>query len=158
MSAAAPAPALRIIGIGQSLRGDDGLGPAVIERLRDAALPPAVELRTHGGETAGLIELWRGLPAVFVVDALRGVAPGLVHCFEVGAALPATVSRGSSHTLGLAAAVGLADALGERPATLRIYGLAGVDFRLGAGLSAPVRAQLDALCARILADAGAWCG
>jgi len=41
-----------ILGLGNSLRGDDGVGPAVIDWLDQQSLPPGVE--AIDGGTAGL--------------------------------------------------------------------------------------------------------
>ena len=49
-------------------------------------------------------------------------------------------------------AVAFAQALGQLPEELALYGIAGRDFALGADVSPPVRAAVPAVVARILAD------
>ncbi|MGZ4244637.1 MAG: hydrogenase maturation protease, partial [Solirubrobacteraceae bacterium] len=59
-----------VIGVGNELRGDDGAGPLVMRRLRDAGLEVAV---CHGGTE--LLDLWHGASAAILVDAVATGAP-----------------------------------------------------------------------------------
>jgi len=59
-----------VIGVGNSMRRDDGAGIAVVERARPL-LPPGVEVRTLGGETTSLLDAWEGAGLAVVVDAVR---------------------------------------------------------------------------------------
>src|SRR5919198_693630 len=71
-----------IAGVGNLLRGDDGFGPAVVERL--GALPAGVHaIETGIGGMALLQELMGGWDGLVVVDAVdRGAAPGSVFVLE----------------------------------------------------------------------------
>lgn len=151
-AAAAPA-AVCVIGIGQPFRRDDGVGPAAVERLR-ACLPAAAEVRTHDGEPAGLLELWRGRALVIAIDATRGGGPpGTLRRWAADeAALPDDETFTSTHGFGLAQAVALGRALGALPERLVIYGMAGAEFGMGEGLSPAVAAALDALTRRVAAE------
>jgi hypothetical protein len=52
-----------VIGVGNPYRRDDGVGPAVIERLRRQGLD-GVTLAESDGEAAALIMLWERLPCM----------------------------------------------------------------------------------------------
>jgi hydrogenase maturation protease len=68
-----------VIGCGNLLRGDDGVGPILIRRLAESGVPAGVRL-VDGG-TAGLDTAFamRGARRVRLVDAARtGAAPGTV--------------------------------------------------------------------------------
>lgn len=69
-----------IIGCGNLLRGDDGVGPILIRRLWELGLPPGV--RVADGGTAGMDVAFkmRGADQVILVDACRtGEAPGTIY-------------------------------------------------------------------------------
>jgi len=69
-----------IIGCGNLLRGDDGVGPILIRRLWEIGLPKGV--RVADGGTAGMDVTFqmRGADRVIIVDACRtGAAPGTLY-------------------------------------------------------------------------------
>lgn len=65
-----------IIGIGNTLRQDDGLGPAVVERLRSQLADSRVELLEVQSLTPELAtNIWKARRVIFV-DASEALAPG----------------------------------------------------------------------------------
>jgi hydrogenase maturation protease len=68
--------------VGNVLRGDDGFGPAVAERLSD--LPEGAEVVETGiGGIALLQELLAGCDGLVLIDAVdRGVEPGTVFLID----------------------------------------------------------------------------
>jgi len=156
MSAVGVAPIV-IIGIGNSMRRDDGVGLASIAHLqREAPLTNAssVEVRTLDGEPARLIEAWKGRQRVVVVDAARvGSTPGAIHRIEVGVdELPDWANVASSHSAGLAEAIALARALDALPEELIIYGIEPADVSMGEGLTAAVESAVPELIDRITVE------
>lgn len=125
-----------VIGVGNALRCDDGVGPAVAERLAAAGW----RTLTLSGEGAGLIEAWSDEPWVIVVDAARSGAPaGTVRRFEaVTEILAGGLFHYSSHQFGLAEAVETARALGRLPERLTIFAVEGAEFAQGTTISPPV--------------------
>jgi hydrogenase maturation protease len=141
-----------VIGVGNPLRHDDGVGHAVARAIRAAS--PATSVIEMEGEGAALIEAWTGAGLVIVIDAVRsGSAPGTVHRFEPPEdPLPATLSSTSTHAFGLPAAVELGRTLGQLPRRLVVYGIEGVDFTAGEGLSPEVEAAVGTVRARVQAE------
>jgi hydrogenase maturation protease len=86
------------------------------------------------------MSLWTGFDDVVLVDACRGAGPpGSIHRIDPGAAHRiATLQHASTHSLGLAAAIGLARALGTLPSRLVIYAIEARDCAEGEGLSPEV--------------------
>ncbi len=142
-----------VIGIGNEFRRDDGIGPAVLARLRGQA-PAAVKLLVSDGEPAGLIEAWSGADLAVVVDAVQAdpAVPGRLHRLVLDEAAPLDPRQVSSHGLSLGDAVGLARALGRLPGRLIVHAVEAADLRTGPGLSPPVAAAAGALVAAVLAD------
>lgn len=128
-----------VIGVGNPYRSDDGVGPYVVDLLRDKELAGA-ELRYSLGETAELIELWDGVPLAIVVDAVRArpAHPGRVHHLAVPDVHTERIRAASSHGLDLGEAVELARVLDRLPGRLELYAIEVDDVGIGQGLSAPV--------------------
>ena len=76
----APALAMRIVvlGVGNILLSDEGLGVRIVERLPlSYSLPPEVELFAGGTCGMEMLENLEGLDALIMIDALRaGKPPG----------------------------------------------------------------------------------
>ena len=98
-----------IIGCGNRQRSDDGAGILVAERLRDLG----IRAETRSGEAADLIEAWRGADDVIVVDAVVTGAPvGTVQAWDARQPLASVRTTASTHGLGVAEAIELAQVLG----------------------------------------------
>jgi hydrogenase maturation protease len=140
-----------VIGVGNPYRRDDGVGPAVIERLRER-VPADVRLEESEGEPSHLLELWTEADLAIVVDAVHTAeaCPGRIHRRRVDRLEPAGGSA-SSHRVDLGDAVALASALDRMPGSLVLYGIEVVDTSYGAGLTAPVETAADEVAGAILA-------
>ncbi len=135
---------IAVIGVGNDYRRDDGVGWAVIARLRERPLPPDAVLATCDGDPGRLIGLWEGARLAVVVDAAHAhpVTPGRVHRLTVDAGRLPAPSATSSHGLGLGEAVELARVLGLLPDRLVVYAVEGADSDFGTGLSPAVAATV----------------
>ena len=156
MSAASPRV---VIGVGTPMRGDDGLGPHVVEVLATRLGPdPEVDLRVVDGEPTRLIELWRDRTGAVVVDAVRtGARPGTVHRVDHDTAEATARGSASTHSGGVAEAIALARQLDRLPARLVVMGVEPAAVDLGAGLSEVVAQAVPDLVDRVLAELGQQC-
>jgi hydrogenase maturation protease len=129
-----------VIGVGNEFRGDDALGAYVARQLRSLHLEH-VTVREMDGEGSSLIEAWQGHDRVVVIDAFcSGVTPGLLREFDVSIAeIPKHFCHSSSHSFGLAEAIGVARRLGMLPKRMFVFGLEGRQFGFGKRLSKVVR-------------------
>jgi hydrogenase maturation protease len=140
------APGIAVIGVGNPLRRDDGVGLEVVERARPR-LPQSATVETSAGDPAVLLEAWTGIGLAVAVDAARwpGAAPGEVIWIENAASSTGPLrwsDPGGTHGLGLAQAIGLGRALGRLPERLAVLAVAIDDDGLGVGLSASVAAAV----------------
>lgn len=144
-----------VIGVGNPMRGDDGIGPAAIAHLERSDLAGS-DLVVLDGEPARLIETWSDRHRVIVIDAARsGAAAGSIHRIEVGVdPLPTWAAGSSSHSAGIVEAVALGRALERLPPQLIVFGVEAGDVSLGDGLSDELKAVLPTLVERVLAEAG----
>ncbi len=141
-----------VAGLGNELRGDDGVGPAVARRVASVG-HPGLEVIVDVGEPADLIEAWRGAELAIVVDAMdAGVAPGTTRRIDAGTGGGSVPMGISGHALPLPNVVELARALDALPGRLLVFAVQGADFRTGTGLSAAVAAVVDGVADAILAE------
>ena len=85
---------MRVIGIGNPLRGDDAIGLLVARRVRELA-DPEVEVMELEGEPARLIDAWQGAGLAVVVDAVNSGAPeGTVMRFDADRRPPSALVLG----------------------------------------------------------------
>jgi hydrogenase maturation protease len=147
-----------VIGVGNRFRRDDGVGPAVIDRLRALDLP-GVRLADSDGEPAGLIELWSGTTTAVVVDAVhtKTPSPGRVHRLAMDSVAGDRSGAASSHGIDLGQAVELARVLGRLPDRLVVLAIEVADTGYGSGLSAAVTAAADRVAADLAEElTGRW--
>lgn len=139
-----------VIGVGNSYRRDDGVGPAVAERIDRLGLP-GVRVVVTDGEPSRLLDAWTGTDVAVVVDAavLREPTPGRIHRLPVGS-LPGTTTTSSSHGLGIPEAVELARALDRLPGRLVFYTVEVADTGYGTGLSTAVAASVPSVTEAVL--------
>ncbi len=84
------------------MMGDDGVGPAVLEQLRQGPVPPWVRLEEGGTDATCLLRLWHGEETVILVEAARlGAAPGTVHCLSLKELLALRQTPQHAHALSL---------------------------------------------------------
>lgn len=144
-----PAGNTLFVGIGNELRGDDGVGHYIVRRLQASSLQ-RVECLLLGADVTALAEVLGVAQHAYVFDALCSGAPaGTVRRIDaLTEALPKELSPRSTHAFSLADVFKLADVLCELPETLVVFGVEAQTFAPGSGLSAPVRAA----AARIVRD------
>lgn len=142
--------------LGNPLRGDDGIGEAVLAQLQAATLPVSVELLDGGTPGLETVLLMEGFDRVIVIDAAdMDLAPGEWRRFA-----PETVRlqsrnlylRGTLHYAGLAEALALGEALGVLPHEIVIFGIQPEQIGWEIGLSPAVANAIPAVCTAILEE------
>lgn len=69
-----------IVGCGNLLRGDDGVGPVLIRHLLDRGLPPHVQVVDGGTAGMDVAFRMRGMARVILIDASQtGAEPGTIY-------------------------------------------------------------------------------
>jgi hydrogenase maturation protease len=132
-----------ILALGNPLRGDDGIGLAILAALADRKLPAGVVLQDGG--TAGLetVVLLEGYQRLLILDAADfDASPGSWRRFSYSTDLLLTQTKmqGTLHDAGLAEALQLAEALGLLPPEVVIFGVQPAVVGWEEGLSPAVAA------------------
>jgi len=140
-----------VLGLGNVLCGDDGLGVAAVARLAER-WEIAPEVRVVDGGTLGLalLGLFDGMDEVLLVDAiLADAAPGALVALDGEDVAPAARTRLSVHQVGVADLLDALDLLGTRPRRLSLVGLVPERIELGMERSAAVERALPGLVDRV---------
>lgn len=149
---------LLVLGLGNTLCTDDGVGPFVVERLL-ARWEPPVGVRVLDGGTLGLslLPLVADAEAVILLDAVRvGDAPPGTLVRLTGEDVPtATRHQLSVHQIGVADLLDGLQLLGKLPPRLVLLGVVPESLELGFGVGETVRPALDLLVERAVEEAAA---
>ena len=155
-------PHVSVIGIG-SPGGDDRAGWRVAELLNQSAKVTAAAERvsvnlchTPGGEVPALLA---GADIAIVVDAvMNGGAPGTIYRLSDPRLLAFADNPLSSHGIGLQAMLELAEALGELPKILLIYGIEAASLEGETAMHLKVLDAIPRVREAIERDIAFYCG
>jgi hydrogenase maturation protease len=146
-----------VLGLGNTLRGDDGLGPEVIRWLRDQTLPPHVVIQDGGTPGLELVVTLSAYQRALIIDAADiGRAPGeWVRLSVAQARASRPEAELSLHSAGLAEALALGQVMGKLPESLVIFGVQPRQIDWSIGLSAVVQEAVPAIGRAVLSELGA---
>jgi hydrogenase maturation protease len=135
-----------VLGLGNPLLGDDGVGLRLLEELsRDARRwRGVVELVDGGTQGLALLGWVSRRPAVVVLDAIElGADPGTVHVLRADDLARLRASRsGTAHEGGALELLAMARLLGEAPGEVMVVGVEPGVVGTGIGLTPAVEQAL----------------
>lgn len=142
-----------IVGVGNEYRGDDAIGLLAARRIRALNLPGVSTIECRG-EASGLVNGWKDVQAVFVIDAVySGQKTGTIHQWNVThESLPVDLFSASSHSLGVAQAIELARAMNLLPPVMIVYGIEAKQFDYQTGVSPELYDLLDEMIQQIQSE------
>jgi hydrogenase maturation protease len=147
-----------VLGLGNILLGDEGVGVRVVERLQELYhFPPEVQVLDGGTLALDLLPYVEDADRLLVIDALEmGAEPGTVARLE-GDQVPAFLSvKISPHQMGLADLLAAARLRNFYPQELVLWGVQPGAMSVGLELSGPVAAQVEVLVDRVLVELSRW--
>ena len=150
-----------VLGMGNPILSDDGVGLLVAERLRTSALPDGVEVLQSEAAGLRLLELVRGFTRVIIIDALKSPAeverePGEIVRYEAKD-FRGGHRYGSAHSIGLDTVLELGQRLGyDMPEEVTVFAIEAVDVEtFGEELSPPVAEAAERVLGLIAAELAA---
>ena len=153
MSAAGNRRPILILGIGNILLRDEGVGVRVIERMQEITLPDDVELVDGGTAGADLLDVLAERKKVIVIDAvLADCEPGTVLRFTVDDLTQPDGVGMSLHELGLGEALKMTKQLGCAPQDVVVFGIKPRDLSCGLELSEEISASIPKVVELVLAE------
>lgn len=136
---------LGVIGIGNTLKGDDGIGVVLVDRLKGGDFPGEVEFHEVGTSGLNIIHYLKDLDNAIIVDALRNEGePGNSTFFRPDE-VDNSIKIRSTHDANLLEAIDLSETLGERPEEIVIMGIIPKDMSLRDELSPLLKEKLPEL-------------
>jgi hydrogenase maturation protease len=139
---------LAVIGMGQSLRGDDGIGPEAVRRwtadFPQTAKDSQIQILLLETPGLALLDDLVSADAAILVDAVSTGRPaGDVCIFDPIPNTGLSAAEKTAHGFGVAETISVARKTGARlPQRLILIGVEGNRYGLGEGLSDPVRAAI----------------
>jgi hydrogenase maturation protease len=147
-----------VLGLGNILLGDEGVGVRAVERLQSLYDFPD-ELRVLDGGTLGLdlLPYVEDADRLLLIDAVQaGREPGTILRLE-GDQIPAFLAvKLSPHQMALPDLLAAARLRGHYPCEVVLWGVQPGPMSTTLDLSPRVAAQVDALVDRVLVDLGRW--
>ena len=148
---------LRVIGVGNILLCDEGIGVHVVRELQRRGVPPGVEYLDGGVAGAALLNLIEGEERVVIVDAVAApLPPGNVVRLAPGEIAGAAGPAWSLHDVNLAATLGMMR-LRETLPEMLILGVVPSDVQsYSLALSAPLAARFGDIVEKVLGEIAAF--
>ncbi|HXG97936.1 MAG TPA: HyaD/HybD family hydrogenase maturation endopeptidase [Gemmatimonadales bacterium] len=143
-----------VIGLGNPLMGDDGLGLAALDELRTGyALPPEVELVDGGTWGMNLLPVIEDAGELILIDAIDvGAAPGTFVRLEHARLPRYLATKISPHQVDVRDVLALAELRGTLPADTVALGLQPDSVELRNSLSDVVRCRVDTLARAVVEE------
>lgn len=147
-----------VLGVGNILVQDEGLGVRALERLQASHLLPS-EVSAIDGGTMGLdlLPYLDGITHLLILDAVHGSRPPGALVRLEGEDIPAALAmKLSVHQIGLQELLAVASFQGTLPGRVVVWGMQPAGLEPGIGLSEPVRANLDELVEAAARELAFW--
>lgn len=147
-----------ILGVGNILLSDEGLGVRVVELLKENYIfPDNVKLLDGGTLGIDLLYFLEGIEKLIVVDAiLGGKAPGTLYKFS-GAEVEAYFKgKVSAHEVGIQEVLGIAQLTGKYPKEVVVIGMEPQSLEISLELSPAVKDNLQKLIQEVIKQLESW--
>ena len=141
-----------IVGMGNLIYRDEGIGVHVIEEMKKVKLPDHAELLDIGTSTMDLISYLEGVKKLIVIDAMKaGGAPGTIYKCRPEDLLPEEERPISLHEIGLLESLNMAQKMGMRIDTV-IIGVEPKVLDWGMELSDEVNSKIPTIIEAVLKE------
>ncbi|HWE48826.1 MAG TPA: HyaD/HybD family hydrogenase maturation endopeptidase [Bryobacteraceae bacterium] len=148
-----------VLGLGNLVHSDDGIGVHAIHGLQlDSRVPAGIVLLDGGTQGLALLPHISGVDRLLVIDAMdTGEVPGTLLRFE-GTSLRGLPGKASVHQLGFADLMVALELLGESPREVVVFGVQPESTEWSAELTKPVAGSLAPLIDCVISQLKTWEG
>jgi len=145
-------PRIVVIGVGNLLMQDEGIGIHAVQALQAMDLPPDVKL-IDGGTSPDLISYTHAGDKMIIIDAARaGGKPGTIYRFKPEDIAAGKGSLTSAHEMGVAENLNLMTITGNQPEEVIIIGIEPAVIDWGMELSSQLQQSLPAIVQVVLKE------
>ncbi len=145
--------AITVLGIGNILLSDEGVGVHVVNELSQISLPENVSVIEGGTDGFRLMNIIMEADRLIVIDAVKGGdEPGTIYRFSIDdvKACPAGFKT-SVHQIGILEVIDLSGLIGKTPRTT-IIGVEPKSLEMGLELSPEIREKIPRIIELVLEE------
>jgi hydrogenase maturation protease len=143
-----------VIGVGNLLLKDEGVGIHALKALQEIDLPPDIEL-IDGGTSPDLIAYTGAGDKMIIIDAAKaGGQPGSIYLFKEEDLAAGKGTLTSAHEMGVVENLKLMTLTGNKPREMVIIGIEPQDIDWGTELSPELQAKLPEIIRIVLREIG----
>jgi hydrogenase maturation protease len=132
-----------ILGVGNLLLSDEGVGVHVAQRMMRMELPPEVDVVEGGTDGFGLVNVILEADRMILIDAVKGGGqPGSIYRFDIDDCPPyPDLFKTSVHQISILEVINLSSLIGSTPQTT-IIGIEPYCLDMGMELSPQIEAKV----------------
>ena len=147
-----------IMGIGNTLLSDDGIGPYICKLLQNKNLPKNVSVVDGGTQGLNLMPFFEGIERVILIDAIeaKGAKAGDLVVIEQEDIIKTLNQKMSVHEIGIVDLLLSLDLVGNEPKELKLMGLVPKSLEFAYGLSDEIEKQIPTLLDAIYKQIEIW--
>lgn len=145
---------IAVLGVGNVLLEDEGVGIHIINALKDSLLPANVHLQIiDGGTSPNAFHLLERADKLIIIDAVRGGSgPGSVYRFRADDITPEDKNIVSLHQIGLFDNLEIMEYMGDRPKDVVIIGVEPKEMGWGLELSPELEIRVPHVVSIVLEE------
>jgi hydrogenase maturation protease len=141
-----------VVGMGNFLCQDEGIGVHIIQAMENMELPNHIELLDIGTSTMDLFLHLQGVEKLIVIDAMKaGGPPGTIYKCRPEVLLPKDEGPISLHDIGLLESLNMAEKMGMKIDTV-VIGVEPKVLDWGVELSEEVKARIPTIIEVVLKE------
>jgi hydrogenase maturation protease len=148
-------PSILIMGVGNILLSDEGVGVHVVRAMQKMKLPDNVELLDGGTASMSFLDNLSSREKVIIIDAVKGNdKPGTIYRFTPSDITTQKEMVTSLHQIGILDSLNMAQFLGAAPQNVIIYGIEPKELDWGMSLSSEIAAVIPRVIELIFKELG----
>jgi len=147
-----------VLGVGNLLLKDEGVGVHVAQRMMEMDLPENVEVVDGGTATLDILPLVDGVDRLIIVDALKaGEAPGTIYKIAPEDIVKDEQEALSLHQIDLLQMLDMCALIGSKPSTV-IIGIEPKEINFSVGLSSEVEGRIPRVVELVMEEISLFSG
>ena len=147
-----------ILGLGNILLKDEGVGVHVAEEISGRNLPENVDVVDGGTASLDILLSMKDVKKLIIIDALKGgEPPGTVYRLYPGDLLNTSESKLSLHQINLVDALSIIEKMGNAPKETVIIGVEPKEIDWGLEVTPDIKQKIPEITDIVLEEAGNAC-
>jgi hydrogenase maturation protease len=144
-------PKIVILGVGNLLLSDEGVGVHIANELLKMNLPPEVSVIEGGTDGFRLLNIITEADRLIIIDAVKGDAPpGSIYRFDIGEVQNSPSGfKTSVHQIGILEVLDLSELIGKTPHTT-VIGIEPKSLEMGMELSPEIKTKIPKIIQLVL--------